>query len=41
MNADSRTLLGVAKEDSIFSLKNEPEGGSEAIRRKGLLSWLI
>jgi hypothetical protein len=23
---------------SIFSLKNEPEGGSEAIRRQGLLS---
>ena len=27
--------------ESIFSLKNEPEGGSEAIRRKGLLSWLV
>lgn len=26
---------------SIFSLNNEPEGGSEAIRRKGLPSWLI
>jgi hypothetical protein len=25
---------------SIFSFKNEPEGGSEAIRRKGLLSLL-
>ena len=23
---------------SIFSLKNEPEGGSEAIRRKGILT---
>src|ERR1700728_2034627 len=26
---------------SIFSLNDEPEGGSEATRRKGLLSWLI
>jgi hypothetical protein len=34
-------FAGTVVTPSIFSLNNEPEGGSEAIRRKGLLSWLI